>query len=398
MSKSPGTPRKKDPSLLRRLLERLGKTRRVLFDRLREVLTGRTRVDDELLEDMESVLLQADVGVATTAKILKQLKDRAETTKITKSDDILRLIREIVLGIMGGDEEFELSFDDESPRPFVVLVVGVNGTGKTTTIGKLAREFSEQGRSVLLVAGDTFRAAAAEQLDIWAQRTGAGIVRHAEGADPAAVVFDGLTYAKNNDIDIVLVDTAGRLHTKKNLMEELRKVLRVVKKVMPDAPHETVLVLDATTGQNAIQQTKVFHEALTLSALVMTKLDGTAKGGILVAISDLFKLPIVKIGIGEGENDLRDFAPRAFVQSLFGGPEEEEEERGGVSVADDPHAGGDEDDDDEDEDFEDDEDEEEDDDDDFEDDEDDDDFEDDEDDDFEDEDDEDDEDEDDEEE
>jgi len=310
----------------RRLMDRLAKTRRGLVDKMREVLTGRTRVDDDLLEDLEAVLLGADVGVKTTGFILGRLKEEASKSGLKGSEAILEMVKRMVLEAVG-DDEFELAVD-EGPKPFVILVVGVNGTGKSTTIGKLAKQYTESGLKVLLVAADTFRAAAADQLEIWSKRSGSGIVRREEGADPAAVAFDGVKEAKAGGYDVVLIDTAGRLHTKKHLMAELDKITRVVKKVLPDAPHETVLVLDATTGQNAIQQCREFNEITKISAIIMTKLDGTAKGGILVAIRHLFDVPIVKIGIGEGPDDLRDFIPGDFVRALFGEEPEEGDEDG----------------------------------------------------------------------
>jgi fused signal recognition particle receptor len=325
---SPGTPmtsthphKKRDKSFLSRIRERLSKTRRNIVDKLVEVVTGRTTVDEDLIEEIEMILIQADVGVQTTRRIVDELKKRAGDRRLKDSSDILRLLRRCVLEIIEPDE-YELAWDDEV-KPFVVLVIGVNGTGKTTTIGKLAKEYREQGASVLMVAADTFRAAAADQLEIWARDTGCDIVRQKEGADPAAVVYDGLDRAIREEYDVVLIDTAGRLHTKKNLMEEMKKILRVIRRHLPEAPHESVLVLDATTGQNAISQAKTFHEALELSAIVMTKLDGTAKGGILIAIRDLFKIPIVKVGVGEGVDDLKDFVPADFVLALFGGEMEE---------------------------------------------------------------------------
>jgi fused signal recognition particle receptor len=317
-------PKKRDKSFLARMVERLGKTRRNIVDKLREVISGRVVLDDDLLEEIEMILIQADVGVQTTQKIVERLRQRAGQQKAREAEEVLRLLRRIVLEIIS-PEEFELDYDPEENRdkPFVILVVGVNGSGKTTTIGKLAKQFRQQEASVLLVAADTFRAAAADQLEIWAKRAGCEIVRQKEGADPGAVAYEGVSRAIRDKTDVVIIDTAGRLHTKKHLMEEMKKVRRVIEKLLPEGPDETILVLDATNGQNAINQTRDFNEATELSALVMTKLDGTAKGGILVAIRDLFEIPIVKIGIGEGEDDVKDFSPVDYVISLFGGSEEE---------------------------------------------------------------------------
>jgi fused signal recognition particle receptor len=323
---------KKNKGLFRRLVDGLAKTRRGLIESLREAITGHTTLDDELVDDLESILLSSDVGVKTTEHIIDRLKDEMKGRKIEDTQFVLDLIKSIILDIVGEDE-FELALDEETPTPFVILVAGVNGTGKTTTIGKLAGEFCDDGFKTLLVAADTFRAAAADQLGIWSERTGADLVRREEGADPASVTFDGINEAISGKYDVVLIDTAGRLHTKKHLMAELEKINRVIKKVLPDAPHETLLVLDATTGQNAIQQCTTFNEILEITAIAMTKLDGTAKGGILVAISHLFDIPIVKIGIGEGQEDLRDFLPADFVWALFGETPEYIDEEEDAEVA-----------------------------------------------------------------
>ncbi|MCE5229871.1 signal recognition particle-docking protein FtsY [bacterium] len=299
-----------------RLKARLSKTTDTLVMAVRDAINLHPKVDEELLEQIEEILLQSDVGVATTQKIVNEMRLAARRNNLQSSDEVVRLFKNAIAEILGTENR---PMDVSSVKPTIVLFVGVNGTGKTTTIGKIAREESAKGRDVMLVAADTFRAAASQQLAIWAKRTGSAIVAQKEGADPAAVVFEALEEAHRGPTpDLVLIDTAGRLHTKVGLMEQLAKIVRVVKKHYPDAPQETVLVLDATTGQNAINQVKIFNEVCQLSGLIMTKLDGTAKGGILIACKDLYKLPIFKIGIGEGAHDLRDFDPRQFVDALFG--------------------------------------------------------------------------------
>ena len=297
-----------------RLKERLKKTKDGVFNKVKQIIRLKGKIDEELLEEIEQILIQADVGVDTTLKIIDSIRN-SETAREKKDSNLLiEEFKKAILDILRKDERLlQLS---ESP-PTVILVVGVNGTGKTTTIGKLAKNFRNSGKKVMIVAGDTFRAAAVEQLEIWAKRSGAEFVSQAMGADPASVCFDALNSAKKKKIDIVLIDTAGRLHTKVNLMEELKKVVRVIKKIIPEAPQESLLILDATTGQNAISQAKIFSEAVSISGIVMTKLDGTAKGGILIAIRDQFNIPILKIGIGEQVNDLRDFNPVEFVDALF---------------------------------------------------------------------------------
>jgi fused signal recognition particle receptor len=297
-----------------RLKERLSKTKNNIITKVREVIRLRGKLDENLLEDIEEILIQADVGVETTMKIIDRIRNESRTRGIVEAEKVTPLFKEILSDIIRKNERL-LKISDQ--RPFVILVVGVNGTGKTTIIGKLAKHFKTQGFSTMLVAGDTFRAAAVEQLEIWAERTQSAFVKQAMGADPASVCFDALHSAKSKNIDVALIDTAGRLHTKVNLMAELEKIVRVIKKVIPDAPHESLLVLDATTGQNAISQMKIFSDSIPISGLVMTKLDGTAKGGILIAIRDLFDVPILQIGIGEQVDDLRDFNPEEFVDALF---------------------------------------------------------------------------------
>jgi len=297
-----------------RLKDRLSKTKNNIISKLKDVISLKGKIDEELLEQIEEILIQADVGVETTLKIINRIREEAREKGITEAKDVTPLFKEILLDIIKKHERLITVADQ---RPFVILVVGVNGTGKTTTIGKLAKHLKDQGLTTMLVAADTFRAAAVEQLEIWADRADSAFIRQAMGADPASVCYDALNSAISKKIDVVLIDTAGRLHTKVNLMAELEKIVRVIRKIVPEAPHETLLVLDATTGQNAINQMRIFSAAASVSGLVMTKLDGTAKGGILIAIRDLFDVPILKIGIGEQLDDLRDFDPVEFVEALF---------------------------------------------------------------------------------
>jgi fused signal recognition particle receptor len=297
-----------------RLKQQLSRTKNTLVERVRQAITLRGKVDEEMFEEIETILLQADVGIETTTKILASMRKSAEVRKSNTSDEMIAAFKDALREIVSHDER---TLQLQPTGPTVMLIVGVNGTGKTTTIGKLAREYANAGKKVMLVAADTFRAAAIDQLAIWAERTGAEIVQPKMGTDPASVCYEALSRPDLRDFDVVLIDTAGRLQTKMNLMEELKKVERVIKKVIPEAPHETILVLDATTGQNALSQAKIFGEAVHTTGMIMTKLDGTAKGGILVALRDLFDVPVLKIGIGEGEHDLRDFDPGQFVDALF---------------------------------------------------------------------------------
>ncbi|MFO7707927.1 MAG: signal recognition particle-docking protein FtsY [Desulfobacterales bacterium] len=293
-----------------RLRERLAKTRQNLSAGFSRVLTGKRRVDAELLEEIEELLITSDVGVRTAARLIERLS----AAKAGTVEELQAALREEILAILTHPPR--PARPPGSP-PHVIMVVGVNGVGKTTTIGKLAARLKAQDRKVLIAAADTFRAAAVEQLTIWAERAGADIVRHQDGADPAAVAYDAVDAARARGADVVIVDTAGRLHTKVNLMEEIKKVKRSIAKKLPDAPHEILLVLDATTGQNAISQARLFHEALELTGIALTKLDGTAKGGIVIAICHEFDIPLRYIGIGEGIEDLQDFDPEPFVEALF---------------------------------------------------------------------------------
>ena len=293
-----------------RLRERLAKTRLNLSAGLSRVLNGKRRIDAELLDEIEELLITSDIGVPTAAWLMERLA----ASKAGSMETVQAVLRAEILSILTRPRK---PVKATASPPHVIMVVGVNGVGKTTTIGKLAARLKAEGRSVLIAAADTFRAAAVEQLAIWAERAGAEIVRHQAGADPAAVAYDAVDAAKARGADVVLVDTAGRLHTKVNLMEEIKKVKRSIAKKLPEAPHEILLVLDATTGQNAISQARLFHEALELTGIALTKLDGTAKGGIVIAICHEFNIPLQYIGIGESIEDLHDFDPEQFVDALF---------------------------------------------------------------------------------
>lgn len=303
-------------SLLGKLKEKLTKTRQNLFGRISAVLQGKTILDEALLSEIEEILITADIGVQTAHKILERTRQRVKKEKISEAGQIYRLLEEeienLIIPVAGKPLEEKMS----DKKPFVLLIVGVNGTGKTTTIGKLANRFAQTGKKVLMVAGDTFRAAASNQLEIWARRSEVDIIRQNDGADPSAVIFDAMQSATTGKYDVVLIDTAGRLHTKVNLMEELKKMRRVIEKHIPGAPHETILVLDGTTGQNAIQQARQFSQAVQVSGLILTKLDGTAKGGVVLAIQQELKIPVLYIGVGEGIDDLEAFDPHAFIQAI----------------------------------------------------------------------------------
>lgn len=314
MSRIANSKQNKKNAFFSKLKNRLAKTKDQVISKVKTALSLHTSIDEELLEEIEEILIQADIGVETTVKIVDKIRGECREKKIKDPGEIIKVLKGIIARMISRHPG---SFDIEKAKPFVILVAGVNGVGKTTTIAKLASSFRGDGKEVMLVAGDTFRAAAIEQLDIWAKRTGSQIIKQTMGADSASVCFDAVQAAIKRDVDVVLIDTAGRLHTKANLMEELKKIVRVIKKSLPDAPHETLLILDATTGQNAISQTKIFGEAIDISSIIMTKLDGTAKGGVLIAIGDLFETPIAMIGIGESEEDLRPFDPEAFVEALF---------------------------------------------------------------------------------
>jgi fused signal recognition particle receptor len=270
------------------------------------------KIDDDVIEEIEEILISSDVGIDATGHLVSILRDNARTGAIRDADTVMMTLKDEMAAMLGGYEPIALS-----NKPAVILAVGVNGVGKTTTIGKLAARFRADGKSVILAAGDTFRAAAIEQLIIWAERSGCGIVKHQSGSDPAAVAFDAVEAAKHRGSDVVIIDTAGRLHTKSSLMEELKKVIRVINKSLPDAVFEKILVLDATTGQNALSQARLFNEAIGVTGIALTKMDGTAKGGIIFAIRKELNIPVKLIGIGEGIEDLRDFDPGDFVLALF---------------------------------------------------------------------------------
>jgi len=297
------------------------KTNRSFFDRLSRAIVGRTEVDDDVLDAIEEALLATDMGVDTTLKIIENLEERVRQDKYVSLDELVDILRDeiaVLLNVREGEETDEgiLPFDF-SKKPYVIMVVGVNGVGKTTTIGKLASSLRAQGRKVVLGAADTFRAAAVDQLTVWAERAGVDLVRQQMGSDPASVAFDTVKSAVAKDADVVIIDTAGRLHNRIDLMNELTKIRNVMRKVVPDAPHEVLLVLDGSTGQNAYMQAKEFARATDITALAVTKLDGTAKGGVVVGIVDQFKVPIKFVGIGEGIDDLKVFDKREFVNSLF---------------------------------------------------------------------------------
>ena len=298
----------------------LEKTKENIFSRLTRAVAGKSRVDDDVLDELEEILVTSDVGVDTTLKIIDRIEGRVARDKYVSTDELTKILREEIAELLtennsGDTAEFAVP---ENKKPYVIMVVGVNGVGKTTTIGKLAYQFKLNGLSVYLGAADTFRAAAVEQLDIWGKRVGVPVVKQKMGADPASVAFDTLSSAKANDADVVIIDTAGRLHNKISLMNELTKIKNVMSKVVPGTPDEVLLVLDGSTGQNAFEQAKQFTAATEVSALAITKLDGTAKGGVVIGISDQFKIPVKYIGLGEGMEDLQVFRRKEFVDSLFG--------------------------------------------------------------------------------
>lgn len=303
-------------SLFQRLQERLGKTRHGLLHRLDSIFLGRKKIDEELLDELEEVLITSDLGVTTTQELLDAARKQVKRNELSDPQALKSVLRDTILGFLRqSDQPAELVMPDSGP--FVIMVVGVNGVGKTTTIGKVANKFKQSGRSVLLIAADTFRAAAIDQLKIWGERVGVEVVAREPGSDPSSVVFDGLAYGVSKGVDVIMIDTAGRLHTSVNLMEELKKIKRVIGKKLAGAPHEVLLVLDATTGQNGISQAKLFHETVDVSGLALTKLDGTAKGGIVANICRELEIPVRFIGIGEQMDDLRDFDADEFVDALF---------------------------------------------------------------------------------
>lgn len=295
-----------------RLKDGLAKTRKGFIEKVESIFTGR-KIDRETLEELEETLIVSDVGTKATAEIMSVIREKVRRGEVRDGDSVKGLLKREMRAILGDRQPIAIFGNS----PFVILAVGVNGVGKTTTIGKLASRFRSEGLSVLLAAGDTFRAAGIEQLEIWAKRADTQIVKHQKGSDPAAVAFDAIAAAKNRGIDVVIVDTAGRLHTKISLMEELKKIRRIVEKAMPEAPQEVLLVVDATTGQNALRQAALFNEAIGVTGIALTKLDGTAKGGIVFAVKKELGIPVRLIGVGEGIDDLRDFDPEEFVEALF---------------------------------------------------------------------------------
>ncbi|UBM62954.1 signal recognition particle-docking protein FtsY [Candidatus Sulfidibacterium hydrothermale] len=297
----------------------LEKTRQSVFSKLSKAVIGKSKVDDEVLDELEEVLVTSDVGVETTLKIIDRIEARVARDKYLGVDELNRILKEEIVALLqennsGDGADFELPADK---KPYVIMVVGVNGVGKTTTIGKLAYNFKRAGKKVVLGASDTFRAAAVEQLKIWSERVGVPVVSQGMGADPASVAYDTVKSALAQDADVAIIDTAGRLHNKVNLMNELSKIKRVMQKLIPDAPHEILLVLDASTGQNAIEQARQFIAATEVNAIALTKLDGTAKGGVVIGISDMFKIPVKYIGVGEKMEDLQVFNRKEFVETLF---------------------------------------------------------------------------------
>lgn len=296
------------------LKQGLDKTRKNFTTKIEQLVTGGAAIDEEFLDELEAILISADVGVRTTGLLIQLVRQGIKDQEINDSSDLKPFLRRTLSTFLGANL-IPLALATEPPT--VIMVVGVNGAGKTTTIGKLAYYYQQQNKKVLLAAADTFRAAAVEQLEVWSDRSKVDIVKHEEGSDPSAVVYDAVQAAKARKADIVIVDTAGRLHTKSNLMEELKKMRRIVSREIPGAPHETLLVLDATTGQNAINQAKIFGEAAGVTGVVLTKLDGTAKGGVVIAVKTELGIPVKWIGIGEGLNDLRPFHPENFVDALF---------------------------------------------------------------------------------
>jgi fused signal recognition particle receptor len=298
----------------------LSKTKESVFAKLTKTIIGKSKIDDRILDELEEILITSDVGVDTTLKIISRIEKRAATDKYVTTEELTAILREEIAALLAENrtedmEDFSLPKDK---KPYVIMVVGVNGVGKTTTIGKLAYQFKKNGLKVYLGAADTFRAAAVEQLVIWSERIGVPVIKQNMGSDPASVAYDTLNSAKANQADAVIIDTAGRLHNKVNLMNELTKIKNVMKKLIPDAPHEILLVLDGSTGQNAFEQAKQFTAATEVNALAVTKLDGTAKGGVVIGISDHFRIPVKYIGLGEGMDDLQVFNKKAFVASLFG--------------------------------------------------------------------------------
>ena len=296
----------------------LNRTKTSIFDKISRTISGKSKVDDEILDGIEEALISSDVGVNTTLKIIERLENRVARDKYVSIDELYSVLYQEITELLSGyDAEGKQSFENLQSKPYIILVVGVNGVGKTTTIGKLANKFKKAGKKVYLGAADTFRAAAIEQLTVWGQRVDAPVIKHKMGADPASVAFDTLSSAKANDADVVIIDTAGRLHNKVNLMNELTKIRNVINKIYPDVQPEVLLVLDGSTGQNAYEQARQFSQATDVTALAVTKLDGTARGGVVIGISDQMKIPVKYIGLGEGIDDIQIFDKEEFIKSLF---------------------------------------------------------------------------------
>ena len=295
----------------------LDKTKTSIFDKISRAISGKSKIDDEILDNIEEALISADVGVNTTIKIIERLEKRIARDKYVSSDELHNIINQEIVALLSEQPQSGTSFENLPSTPYIILVVGVNGVGKTTTIGKLANRFKQAGKKVFLGAADTFRAAAIDQLMIWGQRVDVPVIKHKMGADPASVVFDTLSSAKANNTEVVIIDTAGRLHNKVNLMNELTKIRNVVSKIFPDIKPEVLLVLDGSTGQNAYEQARQFSQATNVTALAITKLDGTARGGVVIGISDQMQIPVKYIGLGEGIDDIQVFDKEEFVKSLF---------------------------------------------------------------------------------
>ena len=299
----------------------LEKSKKNFFGKLGKAIVGKAKVDDEILDELEEILVTSDVGVDTTLKVIQRIEDRVAKDKYVNTSELDRILREEIASLLSESQSAALDGFQvpEDKKPYVIMVVGVNGVGKTTTIGKLSARYIQQGKKVVLGAGDTFRAAAVDQLRLWGERVDAEVVSKGMNTDPAAVAYETVKHGADNNADVIIVDTAGRLHTKVNLMNELSKIRRVMAKVIPDAPHEILLVLDGSTGQNAVIQAREFTKATEVTSLAITKLDGTAKGGVVIGISDEFKIPVKYIGVGEGVEDLQPFDKMAFVESFFSG-------------------------------------------------------------------------------
>lgn len=303
-------------TFLEKLKAGLSKTHQGFAEKIDQLILGKKSIDQDLLDELEGLLFSADLGVKTSSQLIEDVQKGLKRGELDEPEKVKDFIKQEIFQILKSGEN-PLSIDFSRTKPFLFMVVGVNGVGKTTTIAKIAHQYSSQGKKVLIGAADTFRAAAVEQLEVWAKRVGADLIKQSRGSDPSAVAFDSIHAAKARNVDLVFIDTAGRLHTKVNLMEELKKVKRIIARECSGAPHEVLLVLDATTGQNAISQAKLFNEAIGVTGIAITKLDGTAKGGIIVGITDELKIPIRYIGVGEGMDDLREFNASEFVQALF---------------------------------------------------------------------------------